>query len=117
MSQVSVTIDGKLYRMACDPGQEDHLMALAGRVDKYVGHLKSSFGEIGDLRLTVMSAIMIMDELDALEKRAKGLDSDLEAAREARDEALAKADSADDVLGEKLGAFADKIEQITTKLA
>ena len=25
MSQVTVTIDGKQYRMACDEGQEEHL--------------------------------------------------------------------------------------------
>ncbi len=117
MSQVSVTIDGKLYRMACDPGQEDHLVALAGRVDKYVTHLKSSFGEIGDLRLTVMSSIMIMDELDALQKRVQGMEDELAAARTARDEALTKADKADDVLGERLGSVADTIEKITAKLA
>ena len=47
MAQVNVTIDGKTYRMACDEGQEAHLENLAMRFDKYVGHLKEGFGEIG----------------------------------------------------------------------
>ena len=54
MPQISVTIDGKTYRMACDEGQEDHLTDLAARFDRYVTHLKGSFGEIGDQRLTVV---------------------------------------------------------------
>ena len=76
MSQVNVTIDGKSYRMACDPGQEDHLVDLASRLDKYVTHLKSAFGEIGDQRLTVMAGIMVMDELVELQKRVKTLEAD-----------------------------------------
>ncbi|TIV11121.1 MAG: cell division protein ZapA, partial [Mesorhizobium sp.] len=52
MAQVTVSIDGKQYRMACDEGQEEHLIDLAERFDRYVSHLKDSFGEIGDQRLT-----------------------------------------------------------------
>ena len=63
MSQVTVNIDGKAYRMACEDGQEEHLSELAERFDRYVSHLKSQFGEIGDLRLTVMAGILVMDEL------------------------------------------------------
>lgn len=116
MAQVSVSIDGKTYRMACDPGQEDHLIDLAGKLDKYVGHLKESFGEIGDQRLTVMAGIMIMDELVELQKRFKGLETDMESVRKTRDQALAKADSIDDELSKRLGGLADKIEAIAAKL-
>jgi len=117
MSQVTVSIDGKAYRMACDPGQEDHLVDLAGRLDKYVTHLKGSFGEIGDLRLTVMAGIMIMDELSELQKRVKGLESELDSVRKTRDEALSKADRVDETLTERLTALADKIETVTAKIA
>ena len=117
MSQVTVSIDGKTYRMACDPGQEDHLIELAGKLDKYVTHLKSSFGEIGDLRLTVMAGIMIMDELSELQKRLKGLESELDTVRKTRDDALVKADSIDESLTQRLAALVDSIETITAKLA
>ncbi|MBO6639786.1 MAG: cell division protein ZapA [Roseitalea sp.] len=117
MSQVTVTIDSKAYRMACDPGQEDHLVDLAGRLDKYVTHLKGSFGEIGDLRLTVMAGIMIMDELSELQKRVKGLESELDSVRKTRDEALSKADRVDETLTDRLTALADKIETVTAKIA
>ena len=72
MAQVTVTIDGKAYRMACDEGQEEHLIGLAQRFDRYVSHLKDSFGEIGDQRLTVMAGIMVMDELSEDAEAADG---------------------------------------------
>lgn len=63
MATISVTIDGKTYRMACEAGQEDHLSGLAHKLDQYISHLKLNFGEIGDHRLSVMAGIMVMDEL------------------------------------------------------
>ena len=116
MSQVNVSIDGKSYRMACDPGQEDHLIDLAARLDKYVTHLKGAFGEIGDQRLTVMAGIMVMDELVELQKRVKTLEADMEALRQTRDAALQKADSADDMLTGRLEALAQKLEAVAGKL-
>ncbi|MEM1378385.1 MAG: cell division protein ZapA [Pseudomonadota bacterium] len=116
MSQVNVTIDGKSYRMACDPGQEDHLVELAGRFDRYVTHLKGAFGEIGDQRLTVMAGIMVMDELVELQKRVKSLEVDMEALRQTRDAALLKADGADDALTGRLVGLAEKLESIAGKL-
>lgn len=116
MAQVSVTIDGKSYRMACDPGQEAHLEDLAAKFDKYVGHLKSSFGEIGDQRLTVMASIMVMDELTELQKRVKGIETEMESLRRTRDDALSKADKRDETLVDRLTLAADKIDEIAGKL-
>lgn len=81
MAQVTVTIDGKAYRMACEEGQEQHLETLAGRFDQYVGHLKSQFGEIGDLRITVMAGIMIMDELAELTRKIERLEGEIASLR------------------------------------
>ena len=97
MAQVTVTIDGKAYRMACEEGQEQHLETLAGRFDQYVGHLKSQFGEIGDQRITVMAGIMIMDELAELTRKIERLEGEIaslhtsgegQAQDKARNEAL-----------------------------
>ena len=61
MAEVTITIDGKAYRMACDPGQEEHLGMLGARFDAYVAHLRQSFGEIGDQRLLVMAAMIVLE--------------------------------------------------------
>lgn len=117
MPQVTVTIDGKQYRMACDEGQEEHLIGLAERFDRYVMHLKDSFGEIGDQRLTVMAGIMVMDELAELQKRMKGMESEVATLRKTRDDALVKADKNDAALTGALGVLAERMESLATKLA
>ena len=116
MAQVTVTIDGRQYRMACDPGQEEHLIDLAGRFDRYVTHLKTSFGEIGDQRLTVMAGIMVMDELSELQKRVHGMESEIATLRKTRDDALAKADSNDTALTGALSTLAERMEGLATRL-
>lgn len=117
MATVTVTIDGKAYRMACDEGQEAHLTGLAERFDRYVAHLKTSFGEIGDQRLTVMAGIMVLDELVELQKRMKGLESEAETLRRTRDDALAKADKNDAALTSALQGVAERIEGVARKLS
>jgi cell division protein ZapA len=49
--------------MACEDGQEPHLLALADEFNAKIETLKGSFGEIGDNRLTVMAGIAALDEL------------------------------------------------------
>lgn len=117
MAQVTVMIDGKAYRMACEEGQEEHLGDLAQRFDRYVAHLKGQFGEIGDLRLTVMAGIMVMDELSELRKRVQGMESEISTLRKTRDEALMKADKNDAALTGALSTLAQRMEDLAEKLA
>lgn len=116
MAQVTVSIDGKQYRMACDEGQEEHLIGLAERFDRYVLHLKESFGEIGDQRLTVMAGIMVMDELAELQKNVKGMESEIQTLRKTRDDALSKADKNDAALTGALGTLAERMETLAATL-
>ena len=117
MAQVSVTIDGKVYRMACNEGQEEHLIDLAQRFDRYVTHLKDSFGEIGDQRITVMAGIMVMDELVELQKRVRGMEAEIASLRKTRDDALLKADKIDAAVSTTLEELAQRIEAVAAKLA
>jgi cell division protein ZapA len=117
MAQVTITIDNKQYRMACDEGQEEHLMELGQNFDRYVTYLKGSFGEIGDQRLTIMAAIMVMDELSELQRRVKGMESEIGTLRKTRDEALVKADKNDAALTGALTGLAQRMEMLAERLA
>ena len=68
MSQVSVTIAGKTYRIACGDGEEEHLKGLAASLDSKIEEMRVTFGEIGDMRLHVMAAITMADEMHDLRK-------------------------------------------------
>src|SRR2546430_17057155 len=83
MGQVSVTINGRLYRMACDDGQENHLARLAYELDQRIARLRNDFGEIGDMRLTVMAALIVADELTGQGQRMRRLEEDLVALPDA----------------------------------
>ena len=63
MTQVSVTIDGRKYRLACNEGEEARLESLAGVIDDKIGEMRKTFGEIGDQRLVIMAALTIADSL------------------------------------------------------
>ena len=117
MAQVTVTIDGKAYRMACEEGQEDHLTDLATRFDNYVGHLKGQFGEIGDLRITVMAGIMVMDEISELTRRIADLESELGALRNSSDTVLAANARTEENLAAALSEVTSRIRGITDKLS
>ncbi len=116
MAQVTVTIDGKAYRMACEEGQEDHLTDLAVRFDRYVGHLKGQFGEIGDLRITVMAGIMVMDEISELTRRVAGLESELETLHSNRDTVLAATARTEEGIAVALSEVTSRIQGIADKL-
>lgn len=116
MAQVTVTIDGKAYRMACEEGQEDHLTDLASRFDRYVGHLKDQFGEIGDLRITVMAGIMVMDELSEVSRKLRGLETEVENLKQGRDAQLSNDARNEEVLASALSDITRQISGIAAKL-
>lgn len=117
MATVMVTIDGKTYRMACDEGQENHLAGLARRLDRYISHLKSSFGEIGDHRLSVMAGIMVMDEMSELEKRYADLEENNRALLAARDTTASQAMEYERALAAKLDNVAQRIIVLASRMA
>ena len=77
MSQVTVTINGRQFRMACEDGQEGHLMRLAQDLDQRIDKLRGNFGEIGDARLTIMAALTVADELADINSRLKRVEEEL----------------------------------------
>jgi cell division protein ZapA len=116
MSQVSVTINGRQFRMACEDGQEGHLMNLARDLDTRIEGLRAKFGEIGDTRLTVMAALTIADSLAETAARIKRLEDELAALQNARVEALKLDKAARAAISNALNAAAERIESITAKL-
>ncbi|EJF74746.1 cell division protein ZapA [Bartonella alsatica] len=109
METVSVTIDGKVYRMACNKGQESHLIELAARLDQYIAHLKENFGEIGDHRLSVMAGIMIIDEMEEIQRENKKLQEDYETLLRLHHER-------DRTMGKIVRNTTERIEKLTNQL-
>ncbi|MBC8269935.1 MAG: cell division protein ZapA [Rhodospirillaceae bacterium] len=75
MSQVSITINGRKYQVACDDGQEAHLTRLGDYVDKRLDELVAAVGQVGDSRLLVMVSLLLADELSDLYSENESLKS------------------------------------------
>jgi cell division protein ZapA len=111
MAHVSVTINSRQYRMACDDGQEQHLARLAQDLDRRIADLRTSFGEIGDMRLTVMAALVLAEELSEARQRVVRLEAELTVLQKARATTadLAEASQAD--LAVAFNSAAERIEK------
>lgn len=116
MAEVSVTINGRVYRMACDPGQEDHLARLGRELDQRISQLRESFGEIGDTRLAVMAAIMVADELAELKRRLRTADQEVQSLKDARERVAQRNEEADRVVAGILEETAERIERLAQGL-
>lgn len=116
MATVGVTIAGRTYRMACGEGEEGHLQALAKHVDTKLAELRKGFGEIGDTRLVIMTAITVADELFEARRRVAELESQLADAAASRADGEALRDAlATDVAG-ALDAATARLERIAQHL-
>jgi len=106
MAQVSVTIDGRKYRLACNEGEEARLEQLADIIDAKIGELRQTVGEIGDQRLVVMAALTLADNLSEARDTAAA-ERDRAAAASARAESIAMS----------LDALGARLENLAARLA
>jgi cell division protein ZapA len=112
MPEVSVEIAGKKYRMACEEGEEPHLLDLAAELNRRIEGFKGSFGEIGDARLTVMAAIAVVDELADAERRVEALSVEIAEVTASRRNHADEIDALKRDFAERLSETARRVESI-----
>jgi cell division protein ZapA len=117
MAQVTVTIAGRTYRMACGDGEEDHLAGLAAGFDAKIDEMRQAFGEIGDMRLHVMAALTMADDLIETRKRIGTLESEISALRSVVSAAASRSEMSEKHLADALNRTAERIERVTDTLA
>jgi len=69
MSEVTVDVAGRSYRLGCGPDEEEHLTALARKLDAAARGLLRQFGQMSEGRLLLMTALMIADRLAEAEDK------------------------------------------------
>jgi cell division protein ZapA len=116
MSEVTILVNGRSYRMACDDGQEEHLEQLGARLDQAIGELREAFGEIGDQRLTVMAAILMTDRLQEAETRLRAVETELKGLRGSERQAAQRSEGAEAQLARALDRAAARIEELAARL-
>jgi cell division protein ZapA len=67
--EVTVTVNGRPYKVACSPEEEDRLRSLAAALDRRVSELAKSFGQVGEGQLLVVAGLLLADELDEAKRK------------------------------------------------
>ena len=78
MANVNVKFNNKDYLLSCDDGQEDSLKELAMHLDSKYSVLKKNLGNIGESKLLLITAIQMVDDYFALNKKVDSKKSEFE---------------------------------------
>ncbi len=116
MPQVTVTINGRQFRMACEDGEEARVMRLAEDLDARIVRLRARFGEIGDTRLTVMAALTLADELSEVKEKLQRIEPELATLQDASVVSSDRAQATQAAVIAALNAAAERIENLTKRL-
>jgi cell division protein ZapA len=98
MAQVTVRINGYVYTVGCQDGEEEHLLAMADEVERRIESIKVAAGPSGEARMLVMAALLMADDLYEMRR----------SLRAGQPVAL----GADPKLGRRLGKLARRAEDI-----
>ncbi|MCB8822356.1 cell division protein ZapA [Microvirga rosea] len=116
MAQVTVTIAGKTYRIACGDGEEGHLEALAASYDTKIEEMRAAFGEIGEMRLHVMAAITLADEMHETRSRLAATEAELAELRRFASQGDERTQAIESRLAEGVHRAAERIELLARSL-
>jgi cell division protein ZapA len=115
MGQVSVTLNGRTYRLECGEGEETHLIALAEYLSSHVDTMKRKFGQVGDDRLILMASLLVTDELWELRRQMQEMKSALAEARRDKSAGDESAKSFKADLVARVSAAADRLELLNER--
>lgn len=115
MAQVTVRINGYAYTVGCQDGEEAHLTAMAGEVERRIESIKAVAGQTGEARMLVMAALLMADDLFELEKELRTAQTEAASSKSASAQG-GDIPAADPKLGRKLSRIARKAEEIAAGL-
>ncbi|MGH6907637.1 MAG: cell division protein ZapA [Aestuariivirga sp.] len=117
MAHVIVEVNGQPYTMQCPDGEENHLLDLARLLDSEVTRIKQSVGTVGDIRILVMSGLMVADRLSEAIRRIEALEGEVRDIMHSRLALEAQAKAFEARLSERLESATKRLEVAARELA
>jgi len=78
MANVNIKFNNKDYLLSCDDGQEENLKELATHLDSKYNELKKNLGNIGESKILLITAIQMVDDYFALNKKVNSKKNEFE---------------------------------------
>ncbi len=91
MANVIVKFNKQEFHLACKDGEGERLEKLARYVDDKASQISKSMGSVSDVRLLLMTAILLADELDDLRAGKMLEENDAEGKAEEMEKTIAHA--------------------------
>lgn len=82
MPEQTITIGHKDFTVACQPGEEQFLLAAAAMLDTEARTLLNQLGRVPAERMLLMSGLMLADKTAAVEDKLKDAEAQIESMRE-----------------------------------
>lgn len=109
MATVTVEVNGRPYSVGCADGQEDRVRQLARQFDEHVRQIARDVGQVGDLRLFLMAALLVSDELSDIRGQLARLQKEGPASPE-------NGDGDDSRAAEALNRVAERLERLAAEV-
>ena len=115
MGQVSVTLNGRNYRLECGEGDEPHLIELAEYLGSHVDTMRRKFGQVGDDRLILMASLVLADELWDLRRQLQESKTILAEANRDKTAAEQTVTTMQTELAARVSAAADRLDLLNAR--
>lgn len=109
MAEVSVTIHGKVYGIACDDGQERRVQELGKYVDMRLREIAGSGAATNESHLLVLTALVLADEIFDIKMTPQPVQSNTELLDEEDERMIVDAINH---LAARIDSVADRLTKI-----
>lgn len=111
MAEVNISINGRIYEISCDNGQEGRVVDLAAYLDQRLQQIARSGAAYNEAHLLVLTSLVIADELFEAREKNTALAAAPVPAGKAR-----KAETGDAASPEDEKAMAQLIEKLAKRI-
>lgn len=78
MPEIKITVGGRSYTVACQPGEELHLQSAASLLDREATTVVNSAGQVPEGQLLLMAGLMLADKMASDTEREQYAESQIE---------------------------------------
>jgi len=110
MADIQISINGRVYNITCDDGQEQRVYDLAAYVDGRLSTIKQASGAQNDAHLLVLTSLIMADELQ------EALQSDPLSSKASIEEGVYISSEEEEVLAQSLDKMASRIQDLSKSL-
>jgi len=116
MGKVSINVNGRAFAVGCEDGEEEAVAELGRQFDQHVSDLADQVGQIGDLRLFLMAALVLADELREAKRTVAKQQAQIDEFESSGTEGARQGASATKIAAKALDQAAMRIENIAQQL-